>query len=74
MARLAEETCELASLVIGEDGESIILHQEEGDRPLELGTYSGMVIPLHTTEQGKLFSPLYRRKKWTTVSVAALIR
>ncbi|MFC6873380.1 IclR family transcriptional regulator [Halobellus marinus] len=55
MAALAEETGELVALFVEEDGRSILLHQETGDRSLQLGTYPGMSLPLHSHASGKLF-------------------
>ena len=51
--RLAAATGELPTIVIKEDKYVIILHQIPGDNSLDLGTYSGMQTPIHTTAAGK---------------------
>lgn len=53
MKRVAAETGELIGLTIESDGMGVIFHQEEGDRALSLGTYSGAATPLHTIATGK---------------------
>ncbi|ELZ28764.1 ArcR family transcription regulator [Halogeometricum pallidum JCM 14848] len=52
---LADETGELVTLLIEESAEAILLHQETGSRALELGTYPGMTLPIHTHAAGKVF-------------------
>jgi len=53
LERLARRTGELSTLVVEESHRAVILHQERGTDSLELGTYSGMTTPLHTTASGK---------------------
>ncbi|QSW97678.1 IclR family transcriptional regulator [Haloterrigena alkaliphila] len=53
LRELATETGELVTLVVEEAGQSVILHKESGERSLELGIYSGMIIPLHSNATGK---------------------
>lgn len=53
LRELATETGELVTLVIEENGRSVILHEESGSRSLELGIYSGMITPLHSNATGK---------------------
>lgn len=53
MRRVADETDELVGLTIEDGGVSIVLHQEEGDQALSLGTYPGASTPLHTVAGGK---------------------
>lgn len=54
MRRLAEETGELIGLTVEIGGEGVILHQEEGEQALSLGTYPGASTPLHTVATGKV--------------------
>ncbi|MBP1954788.1 DNA-binding IclR family transcriptional regulator [Halarchaeum rubridurum] len=53
ISRLSRETGELPTLAVEEAGGAVILHQRPGENALELGTYSGMRTPLHTTASGK---------------------
>lgn len=53
MKRVAADTNELVGLTIEAEGMAIILHQEEGGRALNLGTYPGASTPLHTNASGK---------------------
>jgi len=53
VSRLADETGELPTLVVEEAGQAVILAQERGENALELGTYSGMMRPMHTTASAK---------------------
>lgn len=64
MRRAAVETGELVGLTIEDGGLGVILHQEEGERALSLGTYLGAATPLHTNAAGKAilaFLPEQRR-------------
>jgi len=54
MQLLAEELDEMVALFVEERGYAIILHQEMGDQALELGTYPGLKLPLHSHASGKL--------------------
>ena len=53
MRRVATETDELVGLTIEDQGMAVILHQEEGNHALSLGTYPGTRTPLHTVATGK---------------------
>lgn len=53
MRRVADETGELIGLTIQDGGWAVVLHQEEGDQALSLGTYPGASTPLHTIAGGK---------------------
>lgn len=54
MKALAAETEEYVGLNIEKDGRSLILHQEEGEQAFKIGTYPGMVVPIHTHAGGKV--------------------
>lgn len=54
MRRVADETGELVGLTVEDAGFAVVLHQEEGERALSLGTYPGASTPLHTTAGGKV--------------------
>lgn len=41
MSELASKTGELATLFVEEEARTVLLHQEQGDRSLELGMYRG---------------------------------
>lgn len=51
--KLAEETGELASLLVEEHGRGIYLYRSWGDQSLKLDTEIGSRVPLHTTGLGK---------------------
>lgn len=51
--KLAEETGELASLLVEEHGRGIYLYRSQGDQALQLDTQIGSRVPLHTTGLGK---------------------
>ncbi len=53
LRRLADETGELANLMIEENGEGVYLRQVKGEHGLELDTYVGFRTPLHATAKGK---------------------
>lgn len=53
VSRLAEETGELANLMIEENGRGVYLLRSKGDRALDLDTYVGMRKHLHATALGK---------------------
>lgn len=50
---LAEETGELATLMVEEHGRGVLLAIEEGDDAIQLHTYPGVRMPLHTSALGK---------------------
>lgn len=50
---LADETGEVVTLVVEEAGEAVFLHQESGEKAIELGLYAGLTIPLYTNAAGK---------------------
>lgn len=50
---LAEETGELANLLIEEQGMGVYLMRSKGDRAVDLDTYAGLRTYLHTTALGK---------------------
>ncbi|MFO7927563.1 MAG: IclR family transcriptional regulator [Halobacteriota archaeon] len=52
--RLADETGEVASIGVEEDGECVILHAMRGEKSLELGIYPGLRVPLHAHATGKV--------------------
>lgn len=54
MRLLAEETNEMVALFVEERGYAVLLHQELGDQSLELGTYPGLKLPLHSHAAGKI--------------------
>lgn len=51
--KLAEETGELASLLVEENGRGIYVYRSRGDQSLKLDTEIGSWVPLHTTGLGK---------------------
>lgn len=51
--RLAEQTGELANLVVEEHGHGVYLSCEAGDRAVNLNTHPGLRRPLHVTASGK---------------------
>jgi DNA-binding IclR family transcriptional regulator len=51
--QLALNTDEMAAITVKENNEAVILHQMLGNNSLELGTFSGMRNPLHTTASGR---------------------
>ena len=50
---MAEETGEHANLMIEEHGLGVFLYRARGENAVELDTYSGMRVHLHTTSMGK---------------------
>jgi len=50
---LAEETGELVSFVVEEDGEGVFLYRERGSQGVESAAHVGKRTPLHTTAAGK---------------------
>lgn len=50
---IAEKTGERANLMTEEDGEGVYLYRSKGERAIDLDTYTGMRVPLHTTALGK---------------------
>jgi DNA-binding IclR family transcriptional regulator len=51
--RLAEETGELPSIAVEENGECVILHTRKGEQSLDLGMYPGLRTPIHSHATGK---------------------
>lgn len=51
--KLADETGELANLLIEQNGSGIYLYQSKGENAVELDTYEGKRIRLHCTGLGK---------------------
>lgn len=54
MKYLVADTSELVGHTIKYDGKGLILYQEEGEQALSLGTYPGVMTPLHTNAAGKV--------------------
>lgn len=50
---LAEETGELANLLVEEHGEGVYLFRSKGDEAVSLDTHAGMRVKLHCTSLGK---------------------
>lgn len=50
---LAEDTGETTNVSFEENKQWVLLHTESGDRSLDLGTYPGMMTPLHSHAAGK---------------------
>lgn len=50
---IAEETGERANLMTEEDGEGVYLYRSKGEQAIDLDTYTGLRVPLHTTALGK---------------------
>lgn len=56
---LADETGELVSFMVEENGEGVFLYRERGDQGVESAAHVGLRTPLHTTAAGKaLFANL----------------
>lgn len=53
LERLVDITGEMASVNVEERGRFVILHEVTGEESLQLGTYPGMTIPIHTHAAGK---------------------
>lgn len=53
LQNLAEETGELAALVIEEGGKAIVLHIEYGEKAIDTGLFPGTATPLHSHAAGK---------------------
>jgi|AntDeeMinimDraft_5_1070356.scaffolds.fasta_scaffold00520_14 DNA-binding IclR family transcriptional regulator len=51
--KLAEETGELVNLLVEKQGRGIFLYKAEGDQAVQLGTYAGQRVHLHSTGLGK---------------------
>lgn len=51
--KLAEETGEHANLMVEQHGQGIFLDKTEGEDAVQLDTYAGMQVHLHTTALGK---------------------
>lgn len=61
--RLAEATGEHASLVIQEADRGVLLHTARGDQAVNVNTYAGMRIQLHTTAPGKAILAFLPRER-----------
>jgi DNA-binding IclR family transcriptional regulator len=53
VTELAEETGEMANLLIEEDGMGIYLHRAHGDQSVQTDSYIGQRVHLHNTALGK---------------------
>jgi len=53
LRQLATDTGEHANLMTEEDGRGIFLYKLKGTQSVQLDTYEGMVVDLHTTAMGK---------------------
>lgn len=53
LSALAEETGELATLMVEEHGKGVLLDIKEGEDAIQLHTYPGVRMPLHTSALGK---------------------
>lgn len=54
MRELAAETGELIVVFVEQAGRAILLHQEGGSQALQLGTYPGQRLPMHSHASGKV--------------------
>lgn len=52
--KLAEQTNELANLVVEEHGEAVFLYRSRGSEAVHMDTHTGKRVPLHTTAFGKV--------------------
>lgn len=50
---LADETGELANLLVEERGQGVYIYREKGKQAVNLDTYAGLRVPLHSTALGK---------------------
>jgi DNA-binding IclR family transcriptional regulator len=53
ITELAEETGELANLLVEENGRGIYLHREKGEQAVQTDSYTGHRVHLHNTALGK---------------------
>jgi DNA-binding IclR family transcriptional regulator len=53
VSRLAEETGELANLLVEEHGRGVYVHRDTGDRAVKVDSYTGHRVYLHNTALGK---------------------
>ena len=60
---LGEETGELASLLVEENGRGIYLYRSHGDEALQLDTKIGSSVELHTTGLGKAILAFYPSRR-----------
>lgn len=51
--KLAEESGELVNLLVEENGRGVILYRAKGEKAVDLDTYVGKYVDLHTTALGK---------------------
>ncbi|WP_123538642.1 IclR family transcriptional regulator [Halosimplex salinum] len=62
--QLASDTGEHANLMIEENGRGIFLYKVKGSRSVNLDTYEGMEVDLHTTAMGKtILSEVSERRR-----------
>lgn len=55
LKKLAEETGELANLLVEENGVGVHIFKAAGDDAVELDTFPGKHIPIHQTSRGKAY-------------------
>lgn len=60
---LAEETGELANLMVEENGEGVYIHRETGDEAVMVDTVTGERVHLHNTALGKGILAHYPRER-----------
>jgi len=53
LRELAQETGEHANLMVEEHGKGVFLYKVKGSKSVQLDTYEGMEVSLHTTAMGK---------------------
>jgi len=63
LRQLATDTGEHANLMTEEDGRGIFLYKLKGTQSVQLDTYEGMVVDLHTTAMGKAILAEYPESK-----------
>lgn len=51
--KLADQTKELANLVVEEHGEGVFIYRSKGEEAVHMDTHTGKRVPLHTTAFGK---------------------
>lgn len=64
---LAEETGELANLLVEEHGEGVYIHRETGDNAVEVDKNVGHRVHLHNTALGKAILAHYPRDRVTEI-------
>lgn len=63
LERIVEETGEMVSVNVEEQGRFVILHAEHSSDSLQLGIYPGITIPIHTHAAGKVMLAEYPDEK-----------